>query len=100
MGSNVGAKTTLDGVRLRAHRQDEIRKRIQVSQLLNRLEKQALGDVDFLTPTQLKAIEILLKKSLPDLSSVEHTGDPDNPIEHKAVVEIIDVKKNTAPKTA
>ena len=26
----------------------------------------------------------LINKYLPDLKSVEHTGDPDNPVEHKA----------------
>jgi hypothetical protein len=30
----------------------------------------------------MKAIEILLKKSVPDLSSVEVTGDADAPIKH------------------
>jgi hypothetical protein len=33
-----------------------------------------MGDLD-LTPAQLKSIEVLLRKSLPDLSAVEHTGD-------------------------
>lgn len=28
----------------------------------------------------MKAIEILLRKSLPDLSSIEISGDPENPV--------------------
>ncbi len=67
--------------RIRKQHQDEVRARIQVSQLINVLEKQALGEAETeLSPTRLKAIEILLRKSLPDLSSVEHTGDEENPV--------------------
>lgn len=62
------------GVRIRKHHQDEVRARIQVSQIINVLEKQALGDGADLSASRLKAIEILLRKSLPDLSSIELTG--------------------------
>src|SRR5215510_5087035 len=48
---------------------DETRAKIQTSQLINRLTDHALGGVD-LTTTQVKAIEVLLRKSLPDLSAV------------------------------
>lgn len=54
------------------------RERIQTSQLINRLQKNAFGEIE-LTPSQLKAIEILLRKSLPDLSAVQVSGDPDKP---------------------
>ena len=60
--------------RLHARHQDEIRAKIQTSQLLNRLSDHAHGIVE-LSQTQIKAIEILLKKSMPDLSAVEHTGE-------------------------
>ena len=36
----------------------------------------------------MKAIELLLKKSLPDLTSTEITGDPDAPLEVKVVTGI------------
>ncbi len=65
--------------RLRLQHQDEIRTKIQTSQLINRLEKCALDDLE-LTAQQLKAIEILLKKNLPDLSAVEISGDSENPM--------------------
>lgn len=65
--------------RLRLRHQDEVRAKIQASQLINRLTNHALGDLD-LSATQIRAIEILLKKSIPDLSSVELTGDAENPI--------------------
>ena len=65
--------------RLRAYHQDEVRAKIQTTQLINRLEKCALEDLE-LTPQQIKSIEILLRKNLPDLSSVEISGDPEAPL--------------------
>jgi len=57
----------------------QTREKIRTSQLINRLEKHAFGEVE-LTQTQVRAIEILIKKTLPDLASVELTGDKDNPV--------------------
>lgn len=75
--------------RLRKRHQDEIRTKIQASQLINVLQNHALGvEANDLSPTRMKAIEILLKKSLPDLSSTEITGDPDSPLEVKVVTGI------------
>ena len=65
--------------RIRKHHQDEVRARIQAIQLVNRLTDHALGNCE-MTSSQVRAIEILLKKSIPDLSSVELTGDPENPL--------------------
>lgn len=53
------------------------REKIQTSQLINRLTKHGMGELD-LSPTQIQAINILLKKSLPDLQAVEHTGAVDH----------------------
>jgi hypothetical protein len=61
--------------------QDDVRKKIQASQLINVLQDHALSGEGDLSPTRMKAIEILLKKSLPDLSSIELTGDGDNPVQ-------------------
>ena len=62
--------------RLRKRHQDEVRTKIQTSQLVNVLQNHALGvdDEKEITPTRMKAIEILLRKSLPDLSSTEISG--------------------------
>lgn len=49
---------------------DQTRAKIRTSQLINRLTNHAVGKLE-LSPTQVKAIEILLKKTLPDLSAVE-----------------------------
>lgn len=53
--------------------QEDVRAKIQASQLVNVLQNHALNGGEF-EPTRMKAIEILLKKSLPDLTSVELTG--------------------------
>jgi hypothetical protein len=50
--------------------QDDVRKKIQASQLINVLQDHAFGHTEELSVTRMKAIEILLKKSLPDLSSI------------------------------
>jgi hypothetical protein len=64
--------------RLRKTHQDEVRTKIKTSQLLNRLQNHALSLIgDELSPTQMRAIEILLKKSLPDLSQVEMNVEGD-----------------------
>ena len=75
--------------RLRKMHQDDVRAKIQTSQLLNRLADHALGAVE-LTTTQVRAIEVLLKKVLPDLQSVELSGDEDNPVEVITRIELVD----------
>lgn len=75
--------------RIRKKHQEETRTRIQTSQLINRLQNHALSEeVNELKPSQLRAIEILLKKSLPDLQSTEITGDSDAPVNLKVITGI------------
>jgi hypothetical protein len=62
--------------------QEDVRKKIQVSQLLNVLQNHALGTTEDLSPTRMKAIEILLRKSMPDMASVTISGDSDQPLQH------------------
>ena len=62
--------------------QEDVRKKIQVSQLLNVLQNHALGESEELSPTRMKAIEILLRKSMPDMASVTVSGDSDQPLQH------------------
>lgn len=59
--------------------QDDVRTKIQASQLVNRLTDHALNGLE-LSQSQIKAIEILLRKSLPDLSAVVLSSDPENPV--------------------
>ena len=56
--------------RLRPHHQDEVRNKIQTSQLINRLTEHALSG-PCLDASQVRAIEILMKKTLPDLTSID-----------------------------
>ena len=55
------------------------REKIQISQLVNRLMDNALGKVE-MTSQQVRSAEILLRKSLPDLSSIEHAGPGGGPV--------------------
>lgn len=59
---------------------DEVRAKIQASQLINRLHDNAFGKVE-LTQSQVRSIEILLKKAIPDLSAVELTGEGGGPLQ-------------------
>ncbi len=60
--------------------QDDVRAKIQASQLVNRLTDHALGAIE-LSSSQVRAIEILLKKTIPDLQSVEVTGLDGGPVQ-------------------
>lgn len=72
--------------------QEQTRAAIKTTQLVKRLQGFALGENETnpnsegetkpieLDSARLKAIEILLRKSLPDLSSITIGGDEDNPL--------------------
>lgn len=53
---------------------ENTRAKIQTSQIVNRLTKHVFGELD-LTATQIAAALGLLKKSLPDLQSIEMTAE-------------------------
>lgn len=53
---------------------DKVRERIKTSMLVKRLTDHALGVLE-LSKTQVMAIQILLRKSLPDLTAIEHSGN-------------------------
>lgn len=54
--------------------QDDIRSKIQASQLVNRLHGHVVGELE-MSATQIKAAEILLRKSVPDLAAVTIDGN-------------------------
>lgn len=54
----------------------EWRDRIRTGVLLDNLQKHAQGEKE-LSASQIKATEILLRKTIPDLKAVEHTGGLD-----------------------
>ncbi len=53
---------------------ENTRAKIQTTQLINRLTDHALGNIE-LSPTQVKAIEILIRKTLPDLQAISMDGN-------------------------
>lgn len=65
--------------KLRPKHTDEIRNKIRASQLVNRLENHVFGEVE-MNSTQVTAALGLLKKCVPDIQAIQHSGDSDNPI--------------------
>lgn len=59
---------------LRPRHTAEVRAKIQASQLINCLTQHALGKKE-LSATQVRAAEILLRKSVPDLTQISGTGE-------------------------
>ena len=68
--------------RIRKTHQDEVRAKIQVSNLITRVQKYAMGELsdEDISSNRLNAIKMLLSKTLPDLTSVEISGDSENPV--------------------
>jgi hypothetical protein len=63
--------------RLRKTHQDDVRAKIQTSQLINRLNKHIDGEIE-LTALQQDAIKFLINKTLSNAatdSTVEHSGN-------------------------
>ena len=51
---------------------ENVRAAIKVGNIVNRLQKAAMGEID-VTPTQLNAAKVLLDKCLPNLTATEIT---------------------------
>jgi hypothetical protein len=64
---------------------DDVRKRIQASQLINRLTEHVNSKTPLMDSSQVTAAVKLLGKVLPDLSATQLSGDDDHPV--KLVVE-------------
>lgn len=61
--------------------QDDVRKKIKSSQLLNRLTNHALGKLKKpMDSSQVRAADCVLKKCLPDLAQTELTGKDGAPL--------------------
>lgn len=57
-------------------RNKHIREKIRVANLLERLERNAMGELDPpMTSQQIKSAEIALKKAIPDLQAITISGD-------------------------
>lgn len=71
--------------RLNPRHSQMVRDKIQATKLIQLLQDYALGDIEEIANGRMKAIEILLKKSVPDLQSIELTGDEENPVVTRVV---------------
>ena len=60
------------GLRLNPKHDERTRAKIQTSQIINRLTKHVKGEIE-MSSSQVRAAEILLKKSLPDLATIQHS---------------------------
>lgn len=58
---------------------DKTKRLIQASQLLNRLYSHANGEIE-MNQSQVNAAKIVIGKVIPDLKSVELSGDQENPL--------------------
>lgn len=74
--------------RLNTRHTEEIRAKIQASVIIERMHRHVLGDLE-MTATQVNAANSLLDRSVPKLSQIQHTGDPENPVQAKIIVEYV-----------
>lgn len=70
---------------------EETRLKIQASQIVNRLQDHIFGKIE-LTPTQVRCAEVLLKKTIPDLSSTENKTE----VVHRFVARLPNKAENSA----
>ena len=75
--------------RLTKRQSDLHRESIKVSMLINRLNDHILGKVE-LSATQVRSIEVLLRKAMPDLKAMEISGDADNPVMVSLPIEYVE----------
>lgn len=60
-------------VRKRLYHPEEVRQKIQTSQLVNRLHSFVNGEIE-LSPHQVTAALGLIRKTMPDLTAIAHSG--------------------------
>lgn len=80
--------------RLNPRHQDFVRAKIQASQLINVLQDHVLGKRE-LSQSQIKAADVLLRKSLPDLSQVAMTGEDGGPVQTIQRIELVPLDGNS-----
>lgn len=59
---------------------DDVKAKIQTSQLINRLTDHALSAAPIMDASQVAAAKALIAKTIPDLKAVEHAGNAENPM--------------------
>ena len=71
---NAPGKRGAHGVRLNPEHDERTRARIQTTQIINRLQSFVNSKVE-LQPHQVTAALGLLRKTMPDLAAIEHSGE-------------------------
>ncbi len=79
--------------RLNRMHSEQVRAKIQASVLIDRLQKHVTGEIE-MTPSQITAAQVLLDRSVPKLSQIQHTGDADNPVQVGVTLEVKGVPSN------
>ena len=74
--------------RLNRRHSDEVRQKIQASVIIERLNRHFHGELE-LTAQQLKSAEMLLDRSVPKLSQIQHTGEDGGPVQFESVERVI-----------
>lgn len=69
------------------------RQKIKTTQLVNRLTDHALGKIE-LSTSQVRSIEVLLRKTLADLSQTTLVGDEDQPLTVNTI-ELVPLRGNS-----
>jgi hypothetical protein len=77
--------------RMRPRHQDDVRAKIQATMIIKGLVAHIAGERE-MSATQVRAAEILLKKTLPDLASVEHSGPEGEAIQQRVEIHVVDPK--------
>lgn len=85
------------GVRLDPKHDKRTRAKIKTSQIINRLMGHVKGENE-MTNTQIRAAEILLKKSLPDLHSLDTEIDALNQGPIVITMKVVDAKMGELAK--
>lgn len=74
--------------RLNRRHSEEIRQKIQASNIIYRLQQHIDGEVE-MSSTQIAAAQTLLDRSVPKLSQIQHVGDDASPMQHRHEVVFI-----------
>lgn len=82
--------------RLNTRHQESVRQLIRANRLVVRLQQFALGRTFQgkpvnMSPAQVRAAEVLLRKLVPDLAQIEHTGE----VNHNYVAQVPAVSETT-----
>lgn len=73
--------------RKNTHISEEVKKKIQTSQLINRLQTNALADEEIMTAGQISSAQALLDRVLPKLKAIDHSGDVTTTVVRRTIYE-------------